>query len=353
MTRYTDFSRKRTYVQAGLNYREDGTEGEQQAMESIQAGGSSGHKGVAQEEQPTEPSKRQKNGSSERKKNESANAAAATEATGEFQQERHDRDEDDEVVNGETQGDQAGASNAEVSEEGTKKRSRGAIRAERRRIRDAQTRKEASERQRLKRKDQRTSDTVCFACREMGHAARECTKALRPLEESGSASAGPRGKKSTGKSAVGICYRCGSRAHNLSACRESVDPLDPLPFASCFVCSGKGHLASACPQNQSKGVYPNGGCCKLCGEITHLAKDCGLRKKDVTTSGTVLGTGKDAGADEDDFHALKRHTAEVDKSEKLEHRVKRQAKVFVGVHSGVVKSYANGTIASAKKVISF
>jgi zinc finger CCHC domain-containing protein 9 len=51
-----------------------------------------------------------------------------------------------------------------------------------------------------------------------------------------------------------------------------------LPFASCFVCSGRGHLASSCPQNGGKGVYPNGGSCKLCGETTHLAKDCALRK---------------------------------------------------------------------------
>ena len=72
---------------------------------------------------------------------------------------------------------------------------------------------------------------------------------------------------------------CGSRRHTLSRCKATVDPENPLPFASCFVCSGKGHLASACPQNQSKGVYPNGGCCKLCGETTHLAKNCEMRKK--------------------------------------------------------------------------
>ena len=121
----------------------------------------------------------------------------------------------------------------------------------------------------------------------------------------------------------------------------------------------------------SKGVYPNGGCCKLCGEITHLAKDCGLRKKgdvplnlriplslkwvivvDVTAS-AVLGTGTGAGADEDDFHALKRRTIDVDKSEKTEQRAKWQAKVMVGAHSGVVKSFASKASAPARKVVTF
>lgn len=67
----------------------------------------------------------------------------------------------------------------------------------------------------------------------------------------------------------------------------------------------------------------------------------------------VLGTGAGAGADEDDFHALKRRTVGVDKAEKTEERVKRQAKVTVGAHSGVVKSFATKVTAPAKKVVTF
>ena len=73
---------------------------------------------------------------------------------------------------------------------------------------------------------------------------------------------------------------------------------------------------------------------------------------DVTAS-IMLGTGSGAGADEDDFHALKRRTVDVDKSEKTEQRARRQAKVMVGAHSGVVKSFANKPSAPVRKVITF
>ncbi|KIM69671.1 hypothetical protein SCLCIDRAFT_1208169 [Scleroderma citrinum Foug A] len=169
-------------------------------------------------------------------------------------------------------------------------------------------------------------------CRDKGHTAKECPKA----------SAGT-GNGGGGNTTVGICYRCGSKRHTLSRCKKPEDPLNPLPFASCFVCSKKGHLASACPKNADKGVYPNGGCCKLCGEKTHLAKDCALRKHDQsgTAARTVFGTGKEAGADEDDFHVFKRKNREVSKSERDESKQRKQLVLKVGAHTGTVKSFGD------------
>lgn len=211
MTRYTDFARKRTYVEAGLNYREDRS-GEEPEKE--QEGSSDAHDipQHAREAESSEPSK--KKGSSKHRKGKSDDAQPVTEHEGSQpppptnDTEPSDGDQSENVV----------AENA-VDDDGKRKRSRGAIRAERRRIRgsllpkpprllnassflDAQTRKEDSERRRVKRKDQRTVDTICFACREKGHAARECTKALKPTEEGGEAK-----RKNVAKSAVGICYR--------------------------------------------------------------------------------------------------------------------------------------------------
>jgi zinc finger CCHC domain-containing protein 9 len=147
----------------------------------------------------------------------------------------------------------------------------------------------SSEARRLKRIAERSANKTCFACREIGHSAKDC-QSLRPDEANESSDRAMKTKT------VGICYRCaphsfplalivlrlmtrcGSRKHNLARCREPARPDNPLPFASCFVCTGRGHLASSCPKNEGKGVYPNGGSCKLCGETTHLAKNCTLRK---------------------------------------------------------------------------
>ena len=43
-------------------------------------------------------------------------------------------------------------------------------------------RKAASERRRLKRQDLRHADTICYACRQQGHAARDCTATLSVAE---------------------------------------------------------------------------------------------------------------------------------------------------------------------------
>jgi len=180
-----------------------------------------------------------------------------------------------------------------------------------------QERKEASEKRRRRRIAERNINTTCFACREKGHAIQDCPKiadgSIKPPENQS-------GFSTTG--VIGICYRCGSRKHRLSACREKVsDPSNPLPFASCFVCNGSGHLASQCPKNKEKGVYPNGGSCKLCGETDHLARNCKLRGKAATEKTMFFGTGAGAGADEDDFHAFKRTSAEVDKEQKAAERI--------------------------------
>ncbi len=113
--------------------------------------------------------------------------------------------------------------------------------------------------------------------------------------------------------------RCGSTDHRLSACKRPVNPDQPLPYAACFVCSETGHLAGACPKNEN-GVYPRGGCCRLCGEKTHLVKDCPVRsgehgtwcdtpqgynplmiRPDEGTSRDITSETNGPGADEDDF----------------------------------------------------
>ncbi|KIM45524.1 hypothetical protein M413DRAFT_342817 [Hebeloma cylindrosporum] len=218
----------------------------------------------------------------------------------------------------------------------------------------------ATEARRLKRIKQKNSDTVCFACREKGHAAKDCPTANKTDSQ---------GEGGT-QNIVGICYRwvmgstfeficshfiiyrCGSKKHSLSRCKKPSNPADPFPHASCFVCNGKGHLASACPQNKSKGVYPNGGSCKLCGDTSHLAKNCGIREKVVDPT-TVLGTGREAGPDEDDFHMFKRRTTEIDRDEKQETKLKEMLDLRAGVLSGSVKAFGNVPPSVKKKVVVF
>jgi len=61
----------------------------------------------------------------------------------------------------------------------------------------------------------------------------------------------------------------------------------------------------------------------LCGETDHLARNCKLRDKAVVEKTAFLGTGVEAGADEDDFHTFKRKSAEVDKEQRAVERMQK------------------------------
>ena len=74
---------------------------------------------------------------------------------------------------------------------------------------------------------------------------------------------------------------------------------------------------------------------------------------EVTSKTLFVGTGREAGADEDDFHTFKRMTAEVDKSEKAEEKAKKKAGVKVGALSGVVRAFGDTSAPKKKKVVVF
>ncbi|KAF7338244.1 hypothetical protein MVEN_02049700 [Mycena venus] len=226
-----------------------------------------------------------------------------------------------------------------------------------------------AEARRLKRIEERNAATTCFACRLKGHSARDCPSA---------------GEKSN--AVVGICYRSAFLFNSLphmyehaytDAAQQST-PLHDAKSRPTQAIRFPSHPASFvrardisrrhAPQNKAKGIYPNGGCCKLCGETAHLAKDCGLRKQgtvnelespcllivvlDSTKDSDVLGVGREAGADEDDFHILKRRKTEVDRDEKQEVKIKRQVDVKAGVVSGIVKPFGINPV-KPKKVVFF
>lgn len=97
-------------------------------------------------------------------------------------------------------------------------------------------------------------------------------------------------------------------------------------------------MASTCPQS-TRGIYPNGGSCKVCNSVQHRANDCPddkwggggradsgilaeleavpqakLREGDEELlSSSAIGTGRDVGADEDDFMGAKRRKDVVDR----------------------------------------
>jgi zinc finger CCHC domain-containing protein 9 len=67
--------------------------------------------------------------------------------------------------------------------------------------------------------------------------------------------------------------------------------------------------------------------------------------------GLLIGTGRESGADEDDFHTLKRVRGELDREDKKGASQKRATDLKVGTFSGVVKAFAPKPI--VKKVVRF
>lgn len=117
-------------------------------------------------------------------------------------------------------------------------------------------------RRRLRKKKLALAQTTCYTCRESGHTSSTCPSSSSNDKQ---------------------CYRCASLQHTTKSCPIRADPANPYPHAICFVCKATGHLASACVDNE-KGVYPDGGSCRWCGSVEHLARNC-------KGSGVVLGTG--------------------------------------------------------------
>jgi len=73
----------------------------------------------------------------------------------------------------------------------------------------------------------------------------------------------------------------------------------------------------------------------------------------VANPTTVLGTGREAGADEDDFHMFKRRTTEIERDEKQEKKLKEMLNVRAGVLSGSVKAFGDVPPPVKKKVVIF
>lgn len=139
-------------------------------------------------------------------------------------------------------------------------------------------------------KEYQAQSTKCLRCRQSGHKVRDC-----PLNQ--------------GIIHQKICYNCGQSDHSLKECPNPAT--GHLKHAACYVCGETGHLAGSCPKNE-RGLYPDGGGCRHCGSIRHLAKNCNPMAKDPKN--ILLGKQDDddrVGADDDTATAtLKRIQAD-------------------------------------------
>ena len=74
---------------------------------------------------------------------------------------------------------------------------------------------------------------------------------------------------------------------------------------------------------------------------------------DIVENSMMLGMGGEAGADEDDFHTIKRRKSGVEREERHEDKIKRLVDVKAGAHSGVIKSFGQLPTVLTKKVVYF
>lgn len=125
------------------------------------------------------------------------------------------------------------------------------------------------ERRRAEKALARMKREVCYNCRKGGHVLSDCPELK---------------SKIPGDTADGVCFKCGSTEHRQFECKVQREESKEFRFATCFICREPGHIARQCPDNP-KGLYPNGGACKLCGDVTHLRKDCPtvMDKKEEST----------------------------------------------------------------------
>eukprot|EP01135_Chromosphaera_perkinsii_P004740 Nk52_evm12s295 gene=Nk52_evmTU12s295 len=132
-----------------------------------------------------------------------------------------------------------------------------------------------AEKRKEKRERLKFLQLTCFNCREKGHDVKHCpdlngTRKEEDQEEEKEERGAVNGKEK-------ICYKCGKEDHTTRSCTDRKVPKNSFPFALCFVCKERGHLSNQCKKN-TKGCYPNGGCCKICGKVDHLVKDCPQKK---------------------------------------------------------------------------
>ncbi|CAG9857896.1 unnamed protein product [Phyllotreta striolata] len=113
------------------------------------------------------------------------------------------------------------------------------------------------ERRRAEKAFAREKKNVCYNCRRSGHNLSECPVLNKD--------------ELVASSSTGICFKCGSTEHAHFECK--VVKQQEFKFAQCFVCNEQGHIARQCPDN-ARGLYPKGGACRECGDVTHLKKDC-------------------------------------------------------------------------------